>query len=497
MKIKKTIFREYDIRGVAGDKFDKKLVEEYEKWYGKFPGVTLDLESAEAIGKGYGTIIKRAGGQKVIIGYEKRPFGDKLKDAFTKGVLSTGISVIDGDILLTPMVYFFTAHLKLDGGVSVTGSHNIYFYNGFKMMKKDVRPVFGKELQVMHQMIETEDFETATTPGTVEKIENLNDIYFNYMYDHIKLAKSFNLALDCGNGSAGLFAEKYLTKLGCKIVKGLYLNVDTSFPNHVPDPEPPQNLKDLVAAVKEVKADMGIAFDADGDRAGFVDEKGNIIQPDDILILLARDVLKRHPGKTVLFDVKSTYLIEELIPQYGGKALMHRTGHAPIKETMITRDDMILGGEVSGHQFFKEDYYGIDDGLWSVARILELLSKQDKPLSQLIAELPRPIRTPEIKIPVADEEKFSIIERITKIFSQKYETITLDGSRVKFTPKSWGLIRASNTSPYLTLRFEALTEPEIIKMKNAFQDEMDKFPEIKDKLDRKNVASLTGTLGWL
>lgn len=497
MKIKKTIFREYDIRGVAGDKFDQKLVKEYEKWYGEFPGVTLDLQAAEAIGKGYGTIISRQGGKKVIVGYEKRPFGDKLKDAFIKGILSTGVSVIDGDVLLTPMVYFLTAHLHLDGGVSITGSHNVYFYNGFKMMKKNVRPLFGKEIQLLHTMIEKEDFIKAPAAGQLEQNKNLSQIYFDYLAKYIKPVKSFRLVVDCGNGSAGLFAEELFNRLGSKIVKGLYLNVDTSFPNHVPDPEPPQNLKDLVSAVKETGADLGVAFDADGDRAGFVDEKGNIIQPDDILILLARDVLKRHPGKTILFDVKSTYLIEELIPQFGGKALMHKTGHAPIKESIITNKDIILGGEVSGHQFFKEDYYGIDDGFWSVARVLELLAKQDKTLSQLIAQLPRPVRTPEIKIPVADERKFPIIEKLTKIFSQKYETITLDGSRVKFSAKSWGLIRASNTSPYLTLRFEAPTEAEIIKMKNIFQDEMDKFPEIKDKLDRKKVVSLTGTLGWL
>jgi phosphomannomutase / phosphoglucomutase len=496
MNIKKTVFREYDIRGVAGNKFDKDLVTEYEKWYGKFPGVTLDLDAAEAIGKAYGSIVSKEGGKKVLVGYEKRPFGDKLKNAFIKGVLSTGISVIDGGILLTPMVYFLTAHLKLDGGVSVTGSHNIYFYNGFKMMKKNVRPIYGEELQKMHKMIKEESYVKSDKLGKKEKKNNLVQTYFDYMYSKIKLQKPFKVTVDCGNGSAGLFAEEYLTKLGCQVI-GLYTNVDTSFPNHVPDPEPPQNLVDLQKAVVENKSDLGIAFDADGDRSGFVDEKGQIIQPDDVLILLARDVLKRYPGKTILYDVKSTQLLETLIPKYGGVPFMHKTGHAPIKETVITSKNIILGGEVSGHQYFVEDNYGIDDGLWSAAKVLELLSKQNQTFSEFVGQLPRPIRTPEIKIPVEDEVKFELIKKITKRFLEKYRVITIDGSRIQFSKNSWGLVRASNTSPYLTLRFEAETEAEIIRMKNLVQDELDKFSEIKDKLDRTSVASLTGTLGWL
>jgi phosphomannomutase/phosphoglucomutase len=253
----------------------------------------------------------------------------------------------------------------------------------------------------------------------------------------------------------------------------------------------------LQKAVVENKSDLGIAFDADGDRSGFVDEKGQIIQPDDVLILLARDVLKRFPGKTILYDVKSTQLLETLIPEYGGVPLMHKTGHAPIKETVITSKNIILGGEVSGHQYFVEDNYGIDDGLWSAAKVLELLSKQKLSFSQFIGQLPRPIRTPEIKIPVEDEVKFELIEKITRRFLKKYSVIIIDGSRIQFSKNSWGLVRASNTSPYLTLRFEAETKAEIIRMKNLVQDELDKFSEIKDKLDRTSVASLTGTLGWL
>lgn len=496
MKIIQSIFREYDIRGVAGNKFDKKIVEEYERWYGKFPGVTLDLEAAEAIGKAYGTIIESEGGKKVLVGYEERPFGKELKDAFIKGIISTGVSVIDAGVLLTPMVYFFTAHLKLDGGVSITGSHNVYFYNGFKLMKKNVWPLYGKQLQEMYKLITTDSYRTAQVPGEILHDEKLKKVYFDYLFSHIKLARPLKVVVDCGNGSAGLFAEEYLKKLGCDVT-GLYTNVDTTYPNHVPDPEPPQNLVDLQKAVLENKADIGIAFDADGDRAGFVDEKGVIVQPDDMLILMARDALSRNPGKKVLYDVKSTGLLDMYVKKFGGIPLMHCTGHAPIKETFRKDTDIIIGGEVSGHMFFAENYYAIDDAFWAAARVLEFISKGTKQFSEYVNELIRPVRTPEIKLPTQDEVKFDVIAKVTKAFINKYKVVTIDGSRIIFSDTSWALVRASNTSPYLTIRFEAPTAEEVLKMKNLVADELDTFSEIGDKLDRKNVTSLTGKLGWL
>lgn len=496
MKILPSIFREYDIRGIAGNKFDTKIVKEYEKWYGRFPGVTLDLDAAEAIGKAYGTIIARDGGKKVLVGNEERPFGKELKQAFIKGIVSTGLSVVDGGVLLTPMVYFLTAHLKLDGGTSITGSHNIYFYNGFKLMKKDVWPLYGQELQEMHKMIESESYTVGAKPGTVEAPDGLVKTYFDYMFSKIKLHRKFKVVVDCGNGSAGLFAVDYLTKLGCDVT-GLYTDIDTTYPNHVPDPEPPQNLKDLQKLVLEKKADLGIAFDADGDRSGFVDEKGNIMQPDDLLIIMSRDVLSRNPGGKILYDVKSTQLLDKFVKEFGGEPVIHKTGHAPIKETMRKDLKFILGGEVSGHMFHVEDYYRIDDGLWTAARVLELFSKSDKPASAYIEELPRPVRTPEIKLPVTDEDKFRIVAEVTKSFQSKYKVLAIDGSRILFTDNSWALVRASNTSPYLTLRFEADTEAEVLRMKGLVADELDKYTEIENKLDRTKVASLTGKLGWL
>ncbi|EKD43098.1 MAG: hypothetical protein ACD_72C00462G0006, partial [uncultured bacterium] len=335
-----------------------------------------------------------------------------------------------------------------------------------------------------------------TIPGVLEKPTNLVDVYFDYIFSHIKLNKKMKVVVDCGNGCAGLFAVNYLEKLGCEVV-GLYTDIDTTYPNHVPDPEPPQNLKDLQKAVLVNHADAGIAFDADGDRAGFVDEKGEIILSDDLLVVMAKDVLSRHPGKKILYDVKCTGLLDKFVKEYGGVPLMHRTGHAPIKETMRQDLDVILGGEVSGHIYSVEDYFKIDDGLWAAARFLELVSKLGCKASELIAGLPRPVRTPEIKMPIEDEVKFEVINKVAAELTKHYTVSLIDGARVQFSPDSWGIVRASNTSPYLTLRFEAETIEEVLRMKNIIADELEKYPEIGDKLNRTEVATLTGTLGWV
>ncbi|MDP2598757.1 MAG: phosphomannomutase/phosphoglucomutase [Candidatus Liptonbacteria bacterium] len=494
MNINPTIFREYDIRGVAGSEFDKKIVEEYEKLYGAFPGVTLTLASAEAIGKAYGTVIKRGGGKEVVIGHELRPFADELTDAFISGVRRTGCSVTDLGTALTPIVYFITAYLKFDGGVNVTGSHNIYFFNGFKLMKKDVWPLFGEELKKMQRMVDADDFIEAS-PGSYKKIDGYK-IYKEYFLSHIKLQKKLKVVVDTGNGSAGIFAPDLLTALGCEVV-GLYIEPDATFPNHVPDPEARQGLVDLQKKVVAEKADIGIALDADGDRAGFITEKGEYIDGDLALLVFARDVLKRNPGKKVLFDVKCSQLLGELIPKYGGVPLMHRTGHAPIKETLREDREIIFGGEVSGHMYFVEDYFRIDDGLWAAGKMLEILSRGSGIFSSLFADIPSRVRTPEIKLPCADEKKFFVVDRIKKDLGAKFSISDIDGARVQISRTGWGLIRASNTSPYLTIRAEGESEVEAIMVKNILADELEKFPEIGDRLNRSAVTTLTGKLGWV
>ena len=361
-------------------------------------------------------------------------------------------------------------------------------------MKKDVRPLFGEELQAMRRLVESEDFETGPE-GALTKLDGYQ-LYKDYIVNHVKLARKLKIVIDTGNGSAGIFAPDLFTALGCEVV-GLYIEPDASFPNHVPDPEARQSLVDLQKKVLDEKADFGIAFDADGDRVGFVTEQGEFVDADLVLLLLAKDVLGRYPGKKILYDVKCSQLLEELIPGYGGIPFMHRTGHSPIKETMRKDTDIILAGEVSGHFYFVEDYFRIDDGLFGAVRGLEIFSKVNTVFSALFRDIPKRVRTPEIKLPCADEKKFKIIEQIKKDLSS-YRISTIDGARIQVGPKSWGLIRASNTSPYLTIRVEGETEAEVLNIKNILADELEKFPnDVTDRIDRVNVMSLTGKLGWL
>ncbi|MBI2444312.1 MAG: phosphomannomutase/phosphoglucomutase [Candidatus Magasanikbacteria bacterium] len=497
MQIESSIFREYDIRGVAGVEFDPRVVAEYEKWYGAFPGVTINLETSAAIGQAYGTLIKRGGGQQVLVGHEVRPYAEQLKAAFIKGITRAGVGVTDAGSVTTPFIYWLTAHRHYDGGVNITGSHNVYFFNGFKMMKQNSAPVYGAELQTLCQMIVNDDYDLAGEAAAVTALPDAYQIYKNYLLSKVRLARPLRVVIDCGNGTPGLFAADLFTSLGCQVVKGLYLEPDAYFPNHVPDPESPLNMKDLMAAVKETKADIGIAFDADGDRVGFVNETGEFVFADEVLLLLAKDALTRHPGKKILFDVKCSQLLPELIPTLGGVPLMHRTGHAPIKDTLRRDAEVILGGEVSGHFYFVENYVKADDGFWAAAEVLRLLAASGGSVSQMFSFIPSRVRTPEIKLPCADTAKFAVVKAVTERFSATHDTITIDGVRVIFDSESWGLVRASNTSPYLTIRLEAPTAERALEIKKHLAEVLDTFPEITEQLDREHVYSPTGKLGYL
>lgn len=494
MKVDPNIFREYDVRGIAGTKFSPKALAEYEKWYGKFPGINITPEVAEAIGKAYGSNIRHRGGRKVVVGHEIRPFGEDMKLSFIQGVRSTGCSVIDAGQSLTPIIYFATAFYHLDGGVSVTGSHNVYFFNGFKMMAKDVYPIFGSELFWFKDVIAQEKF-VHDQPGSYTKQDVFPD-YEKYILDHIKLARPLKIVVDCGNGSPGIFAPQIFQKLGCQVI-GLYTEPDATFPNHTPDPEDPELMKDLSARVVAEKADLGIGLDADGDRVGAVDETGQYILADRLILLLVKDILARHPGKKILYDIKCTRLMEELIPQFGGIPLMHKTGHAPIKQTLRDDPDIIFGGEVSGHFYFVDNYFRIDDGIFAAANLLALASQTNQPFSSLFKQFPQTVMTPELKLPCQDQVKHQVVQDTTDYFSKNYQTITIDGARILFSSTSWGLVRASNTSPYLTVRVEADTAPEVIRIKNILADQLEKYPEIEDRLDRQHVTSHTGKLGWV
>ncbi|OGM20192.1 hypothetical protein A2714_01175 [Candidatus Woesebacteria bacterium RIFCSPHIGHO2_01_FULL_38_9] len=494
MKVSPSIFREYDVRGIAGEKFSEKALLEYEKWYGKFPGITITPDIAVVLGKAYGTQIRKRGGKKIIIGHEERQYGDELKRLFIEGVRTTGCDVTDAGVALTPIVYFATAFYNFDGGVNVTGSHNVYFFNGFKMMAKDVYPIYGEEIQEMKKIVEEESYH-KDLKGKLENKSVLED-YSKYLLDHNNLEKKLKIVLDCGNGSAGLFAPDILRKLGCEVVE-MYSEVDATFPNHLPDPEDIYMMRELSLRVVKEKADLGVALDADGDRFGCVDENGEFIYADRMLLLIAKDVLSRNPGKKILYDVKCTRYLEKLVPEYGGIPLMHVTGHAPIKATFRKDVNVIFGGEISGHFYWAEDYFRFDDGLYSAAKVLSLIARHGDTLSTIMKQIPVTSMTPEIKLPCTDDKKAGIVEQIKNKFIKDYTVITLDGARISFSETSWALIRPSNTSPYLSFRVEADTDEEVIRIKNLMQDEFDKYPEIGDKLDRNNVTSHTGKLGWV
>lgn len=494
MNVHPTIFREYDIRGVAGVEFSQKAVREYEKWYGQFRGVTITLEVAEAIGKAYGTIIRRLGGREIVVGHEIRPYADELTHVFVEGVRNTGCNVTDLGVSLTPLVYFATAYKKFDGGVNVTGSHNVYFYNGFKLMKKDVWPIFGNELQQMREMVEKEDF-FQDKKGNYSQ-DDIYKTYKEHIREQIQLRKKARIVVDCGNGSAGIFAPDFFSSLGCEVVE-LYTEPDATFPNHVPDPEQRQYMVDLGNKVVEAGADFGIGIDADGDRVGFVDEKGKFIDGDLVNLVFAKDALSRFPGKKIIFDVKCSQLLTELIPKFGGIPLMHRTGHGPIKETLRKDNNVIFAGELSGHFYFVENYFKFDDALYSSARLLEIFSRANGTFSSLFSGFPERVRTPEFKLPCEDEKKFAIVAEIQKNLSSRYSSVTIDGVRFQVSEKGWGIVRASNTSPYLTVRAEGETEEEVIRIKNILADELEKYPEIGDRLNRKEIYTLTGRLGWV
>src|SRR5213593_1320990 len=434
------IFRAYDVRGRVGT------------------DITPDV--FRQVGRAYGTLIRRAHGHRVAVGQDNRLSSADLKSAFIAGVRAAGVSVVDVTLTPTPLLYFATAHWRLDGGANITGSHNPIEYNGVKMVHAGAAPLTEHEIQSLARTIEAGDFETGS--GGIETRPPRDD-YYAAVLERVHLARRLTVVVDAGNGVAGLYGPELLRQLGCKVIE-LYCESDGSFPNHLPDPEDPENVRDLQARVSETGADIGVAYDGDADRVGVVDERGQRHEADLILILLARDLLSRHPGAKIVFDVKSSQSLIEDVRQHGGVPIMWKTGHSHLKRKM--RDDhILLGGEVSGHMFFAENYYGVDDGILASCKIIELTARATEPLSRLFSSIPHLRATPEIKAPCPDGEKFRVVEAVTRELKQRYETIDTDGARVIFPGRGWGLVRASNTNPYLTLRFEARTDGEIEEMK--------------------------------
>jgi phosphomannomutase / phosphoglucomutase len=451
MALNPHIFRAYDVRGKVGSDIN--------------PDVFRD------VGRAFATLIRERGGRTIAVGQDNRESSAGLKAGFIEGVRAAGVDVVDIGTVTTPMLYFATAHWKLDGGANITGSHNPVEYNGVKMVHPGAAPLSEAEIQGLREAIESGAF--ASGSGGLSTREARDD-YFDTIAKLVRLERPLKVVVDAGNGIAGIYGPPLLRRLGCEVVE-LHCESDGRFPNHLPDPEDPDNVVDLQAKVLEVGADLGLAWDGDADRVGVIDERGRRHEADLILVLLARDLLQRHPGAKIVFDVKCSQVLVDDIRKHHGVPVMWKTGHSHLKRKM-REDHILLGGEVSGHIFFADDYYGVDDGILAACKMVEIAARQPGAVSSMFDSVPHLHATPELKAPCPDGEKFRVIDELVRDLKQRYETIDIDGARVLFPGGGWGLVRASNTNPYLTLRFEAGTAREIDDMKRIIYDKLRRYP---------------------
>ncbi len=443
MQMNAEIFRQYDIRGIVKDDLTPTVV--------------------EALGRGFGSWVRDEGGKTIVLGRDGRLTGPALRDSFIKGALTTGCDVIDIGDVPTPVTYFATYHLNPDASVMITGSHNPPEFNGFKMMMgKDT--VFGDMIQELRVRIEEENFQTGQ--GTRSE-QNVVPEYMDHIVGNIKFARPVKLALDSGNGIAGAVAPELFRRMGIDPVE-LFSEVDGNFPNHHPDPTVVENVQDLKKAVLEQGLEFGVGFDGDGDRIGVIDDKGNILWGDRLLALFARDVLKNFPGASIIGEVKCSKALYDDIAKHGGKPIMWRTGHSFLKQK-LRAEDAKLAGEMSGHMFFNDRYFGYDDAIYAAARLTEIIARSDKPLSELLSDLPDYPSTPEIRFDCPDAIKFKVVEKVVEYFRGKYDVVDIDGVRVNYE-HGWGLVRASNTQPVLVMRFEADTEERVAEYRKDVED---------------------------
>ncbi|MFA6024061.1 MAG: phosphomannomutase/phosphoglucomutase [Candidatus Gracilibacteria bacterium] len=454
------IFRAYDIRGFAHKPVSENPPD-------------LTPETIRLIGKASGTYFKRHFGTNLAVGYDCRISNPELANAFIDGVLSTGCTVTVLGMVFTPLLYFSVCHFGFDGGASITASHNPKEYNGVKLVGKNAHSICGDELQEVLKLIQAEDFEVGQ--GELKTLDAF-PAYLEKLQSIVKIERPLKVVVDSGNGATGPFVKQFFESLGCTVIP-LFTEPDGNFPNHEANPEEVENMQDLIAAVKAEHADLGLGFDGDGDRVGVVDETGKHYQADLLLLQVARDLLSRKPGSKVVFDVKVSQVLIDDIKAHGGIPVMAKTGHSFIEKTML-EEGAPLGGEISGHLFFAENYYGFDDAFLGAARLLEILSRSPNSFSSLFTEVPQTASTPEFKSPCPDDKKFAIVEEIAKNLGAKYPSITIDGIRVNFDAHSWGAVRCSNTSPNLTLRFEAPTPEHLKEIIQIMLEELEKYPEI-------------------
>ena len=449
MKVNSEIFRAYDIRGIV----DEALTEE-----GIFK-----------IGKAIGTYILSERRSSILTARDGRISGPRLLNQFQKGVMSSGCNVVDIGMVPTPLLYFSTFKTNISDGVVLTGSHNPKNYNGLKIVINK-RSVTSEKIEKIKSMIEEEVFMDGK--GKLTSLDVKED-YLKELKEKIKINSKMKVCLDCGNGVGGVIAPQTFKLLGLEVIE-LYSEVDGNFPNHHPDPSNSKNLEDLKKKVLETNSDLGIALDGDGDRVGLIDNKGNIIFPDTYMMLLAEDLLRKKSKGSIVFDVKCSTNLEKVIKNFNGTPIMSRTGHSYIK-SKIVETNALLGGEMSGHIFFNDDWYGFDDAIYSALRMIEILSKTELTSHEVLNSYPKHFSTPEINLKVPEEVKFKIIDELkTLINSSGYVLIDIDGIRLE-SENSWGLIRASNTSPNLVMRFEGKTKSDLLEIKNYFKEILSKI----------------------
>ncbi|HLJ18329.1 MAG TPA: phosphomannomutase/phosphoglucomutase [Bryobacteraceae bacterium] len=429
--LKATIFREYDIRGIAESE--------------------LRSGDVEMLGRGLGTYLQRHSGRRINVGRDCRLSSDRLAEALRRGLLASGCDVTDIGVAPTPLLYYSAVHLKADGAVMITGSHNPPEYNGFKTVC-GAGTLHGEEVQRVRKLIETGDLAGGT--GVLKTVD-LVEPYVEEITSQFQFNRRIKVAADAGNGTAGPVMRRVFQKLNCDATE-LFFEMDGRFPNHHPDPTVPANLKHLRDVVIQGKAELGIAFDGDADRLGALDENGEVVYGDMLLLIYGREILTRKPGATFIGEVKCSQVLYDELRRLGGNPIMYKTGHSLIKAKM-KQEHAELAGEMSGHMFFGDRYLGYDDALYAACRLIEIVSKSGKPLSAQLDGLPKLVSTPEIRVDCPDEVKFDVVQRVAEQFRKTHQVIDVDGVRVLF-PEGWGLVRASNTQPVLVMRFEASNE---------------------------------------
>jgi len=445
MNVPAHVFRAYDVRGVV----DRDLTPEF----------------ATELGRAIGTVARRQGRRTLSVGRDCRTHGQRLTSAFVQGLLSTGIHVLDLGIVASPLVYFSLFHLadEIQGGIMVTGSHNPKEFNGFKICMGQTS-IHGDDIQTLRQLMESQDYERGS--GEYQQRSILRD-YIEYLKANLQFNRTdLRVVVDAGNGTAGPIIEPLLRELGFE-VHPLYCEMDGEFPNHHPDPTEPENLDDLIRKVKEIGADVGFAYDGDSDRIGVIDDQGEILWGDRLLILLSRFLLKTNPGAAIVGEVKCSQTLFDDVANHGGRPIVSKVGHSLIKDCM-KKEQALLAGEMSGHIFFKHRYFGYDDAIYATGRVLEVLTSHSDKLNKLMSDVPVTHVTPELRVDCADAIKFQVVEYAVGEFKRTHDVVDIDGARVLFD-EGWGLVRASNTQPALVLRCEAQTPEGLAQIRRAIE----------------------------